>query len=47
MGNERFIEDTYEQALLGLFQSLEGKLAYLRTPFFQNSCLVKLKYKRI
>ena len=30
MGNERFTEDTYEQALLGLFQSLEGKLAYLR-----------------
>jgi len=36
-----FTEDTYEQALLGLFQSLEGKLAYLRTSFFQNLCLVK------
>lgn len=41
MATTFFSEDTYELALIEIFQSLEGKLAYLRIPCFQNSCLVK------
>ena len=41
MNENGYTENDYELALIELFQSLDGKLAYLRTPFFQNSCLVK------